>query len=62
MVSKLFTLNIPMAMGSLNPIHTNFMGLLEKPPVAQLFKNFPAFYVTQSFITVFTRALYWSLS
>jgi hypothetical protein len=36
--------------------------LLEKPLVAQLFKNFPAFYGTQRFITVFTRALHWSLS
>jgi hypothetical protein len=35
---------------------------LEKPPVAQILKNFPTFYGTRSFITVFTRALYWSLS
>jgi hypothetical protein len=28
----------------------------------QLLKNFPAFYGTRRFITVFTRALYWSLS
>jgi hypothetical protein len=27
---------------------------LEKPPVAQLLKNFPAFYGTRRFITVFT--------
>jgi hypothetical protein len=33
--------------------------LLEKPPIVQLFKNFPAFYGI--FITVFTRALHWSL-
>jgi hypothetical protein len=26
----------------------------EKPPVAQLLKNFPTFYATQRFITVFT--------
>jgi hypothetical protein len=32
------------------------------PPVAQLLKNFPTFYGTQRFITVFTRALHWSLS
>jgi hypothetical protein len=34
------------------------MGLspLEKPPVVQLLKNFPAFYGTRRFITVFTRA------
>jgi hypothetical protein len=28
----------------------------------QLLKNFPAFYGTRRFITVFTRALHWSLS
>jgi hypothetical protein len=36
--------------------------LLENPPVAQLLKNFPTFYGTRMFITVFTRALHWSLS
>jgi hypothetical protein len=36
--------------------------LLEKPPVAQLLKDFPTFCGTRRFITVFTRALYWSLS
>jgi hypothetical protein len=36
--------------------------LLEKPVIAQLFKNFPAFYGTRRFNTVFTRALHWSLS
>jgi hypothetical protein len=36
--------------------------LLEKPPVVQLLKNFSTFYVTRKFITVFTRALHWSLS
>jgi hypothetical protein len=43
---------------------TNSMepALFEKPPVVQLFKNFPAFYRTRRFITVFTRALHWSLS
>jgi hypothetical protein len=34
---------------------------LEKPPVVQLLKNFPAFYGTRRFITVLTRALHWSL-
>jgi hypothetical protein len=29
---------------------------LEKLPIMQPLKNFPAFYGTQSFITVFTRA------
>jgi hypothetical protein len=43
---------------------TNYTGwaLLEKPPVAQLFKNLRIFYGTRRFITVFTRALHWSLS
>jgi hypothetical protein len=36
--------------------------LLENPPIVQLLKNFPAFYETRWFITVFTRALHWSLS
>jgi hypothetical protein len=35
---------------------------LVKPPVAQLLKNFPKFYGTRVFITVFTKALHWSLS
>jgi hypothetical protein len=30
--------------------------------IVQLFKNFPAFYGTRMFITVFTRVLHWSLS
>jgi hypothetical protein len=42
----------------------NFMELspLEKPPVVQLLKNFPPFYGTQRFITMFTRVLQWPLS
>jgi hypothetical protein len=36
--------------------------LLEKPPVVQLLKNFPAFYGTRRFITVFARALHWYLN
>jgi hypothetical protein len=36
--------------------------LLEKPPGMQPLKNFPAFYGTRRFITVFTRALHRSLS
>jgi hypothetical protein len=36
--------------------------ILEKPPVVQLLKNIPTFYGTRRFITVFTRALHWSLS
>jgi hypothetical protein len=36
--------------------------LLEKPPVVQLFKNFPTFYRNHGLITVLTRALHWFLS
>jgi hypothetical protein len=35
--------------------------LLEEPPTVQPIKNFPAFYGTRRFNTVFTRALHWSL-
>jgi hypothetical protein len=35
---------------------------LMEPPIVQLLKNFPAFYGTRRFITVFIRALHWSLS
>jgi hypothetical protein len=35
---------------------------LEKLPVVQPLKKFPAFYGTRRFITVFSRALHWSLS
>jgi hypothetical protein len=35
--------------------------LLEEPPSVLLLSNFPAFYGTRRFITLFTRALYWSL-
>jgi hypothetical protein len=38
------------------------LALLEKQPTAQLLKNFPTFYGTQRFITVFARALHCSLS
>jgi hypothetical protein len=36
--------------------------LLEEPPIVQLLKNFPTFYGTRRFNTVFRRALHWSLS
>jgi hypothetical protein len=38
------------------------LALLEEPPIVQPLKNFPAFYGTRRFNTVFTRALHWSLS
>jgi hypothetical protein len=34
---------------------------LEKPTVTQQVKKFPAFYITQRLITVFTRACHWLL-
>jgi hypothetical protein len=46
----------------LNHTHSRNWDLLEKPPVAQLQKNFPVFDGTRRFIAVFTRALQWSLS
>jgi hypothetical protein len=42
--------------------HSWSWALLEKPPIVQLLKNFSIFYGTRMFITVFTRALCWSLS
>jgi hypothetical protein len=42
--------------------HSCSWALLEKSPIVQLLNKFPAFYGTQRFITVFTRALQWSLS
>jgi hypothetical protein len=36
--------------------------VLEEPPIVQPLKNFPAFYGTRRFNTVFTRALHWCLS
>jgi hypothetical protein len=41
---------------------TYLLALLEEPPIVQHLKNFPAFYETRMFNTVFTRALHWSLS
>jgi hypothetical protein len=42
--------------------HSWSRALLEKVPIVQLLKKSPAFYGTRRFITMFTRALYWSLS
>jgi hypothetical protein len=42
--------------------HSWSWALLEKLPVVHVLKNFPEFYGTRRFITVFTRALHWSLS
>jgi hypothetical protein len=43
-------------------IHSWSWALLEKLSIVQLLKNIPAFYGTWRLITVFTRALHWSLS
>jgi hypothetical protein len=42
--------------------HSWSWALLEKLPIVKLLKNFPAFYGTRRFFTVFTNALNWSLS
>jgi hypothetical protein len=47
---------------NLSLTHSCSWALLEKPPIVQLLMNFPAFYGTRRFITVFTRAHHWSLS
>jgi hypothetical protein len=41
---------------------TSWSRVLEKPTVAQPLKNFPTFYGTRRFITLFARARHWSLS
>jgi hypothetical protein len=41
--------------------HSWSWAFLEKLSIVQLLKNFPAFYRTRKFITVFTRARHWSL-
>jgi hypothetical protein len=46
----------------LKTTHSWSWALLEKPPIVQLLKNFPAFYGTRRFITMFKRALHWPLS
>jgi hypothetical protein len=43
-------------------IYSRSWALLEPPQIVQPLKNFPAFYGTRRFNTVFTRALHWSLS
>jgi hypothetical protein len=42
--------------------HSWSSALLEKLAIVQLLKNFSTFYRTRRFITLFTRALHWSLS
>jgi hypothetical protein len=37
------------------------LSLSEKPSIVLLLKNFPLFYGTWRFVTVFPRALHWSL-
>jgi hypothetical protein len=54
--------HIQWVLGVLSHTRSWSWALLEKLPIVQLLKNFPAFYGTRRFITVFTRALHWSLS
>jgi hypothetical protein len=42
--------------------YSHSWALLEKLPIVQPLKNFPAIYGTQRHITLFTRSLHWSLS
>jgi hypothetical protein len=42
-----------------NRFHSWSWALLEKLPIVQLLKNFPAFYGIRRFIVVYTRALHW---
>jgi hypothetical protein len=53
---------ILMELGKIFPHGSLSWILLEKPPNVQPLKNFPTFYGTRRLITVFTRALHWSLS
>jgi hypothetical protein len=47
-------------LNSISQLTPRSWDLREKPPVAQLLKNFPTW--TRRFTTVFTRARHWSLS
>jgi hypothetical protein len=42
--------------------HSQTWALLDKPPILQLLKNFPAFCGIRRFVTVLLRAIHWSLS
>jgi hypothetical protein len=53
---------VPNTFSLLHVTYLQSWALLEKLPIVQLLKNFPAFYGTRRFITMFTRALHWSLS
>jgi hypothetical protein len=48
--------------GCIQITHSWSWSLLEKLPIVQPLKNFPAFHGTRRLITAFTRALHWSLS
>jgi hypothetical protein len=60
-LNKLWPCNLPSILTYLLTYSWSW-ALLEELPILQLLKNFPAFYGTRRFITVFTRALHWSLS
>jgi hypothetical protein len=59
---KTFHLQIKISVVNYSLTHSWSWAILEKLPIVQPFKNFPAFYGTRRFITGFTRALHWSLS
>jgi hypothetical protein len=51
----------PLSLGGMGSVHT-YCHTHGVEPIVQRLSNFPAFYGTRRFITVFTRALHWSLS
>jgi hypothetical protein len=66
--SEMFIQFVPLPIAFIKTVLTYLLtylrswAFLEKLPSLQLLKNFPAFYETRSFTTVFTKALRWSLS
>jgi hypothetical protein len=62
LVPELFQWNIIDCVSSFCYTHSQSRALLEEPPIMQPLKNFPSFYGTRRFNTVFTRAFHWSLT
>jgi hypothetical protein len=58
--SQIFLINFLLDNRILNT-HSWSWALLENPAIVQLLQNFPAFYGTRRFITMFTKALHWPL-
>jgi hypothetical protein len=57
---RLDTKSVSEALPASIPTGTAFMGL--SPSFVQPLKNFPAFYETRWFISMFTRAFHWAIS